>query len=403
VGERGGQVIDIRPYLDVAGVYDSGLIGVTLNQQGLPPIGAEGVVVGFGVLGTRRWKHDILAVDYRGTYTRFVPQSTFDGVSQFLTLSYTHLFNARETFTVRETGGVVPFSYGALTFVPLQNSDLIGVPVNQVFDVPVYFSQTSADFTYAFTPRLSMDIGGDGFFITYGAVGLTGVTGGVGRGSLSYRLTRRQTVSLAYGYTAFQYTNAFGNAKFQSVALGWSLTLGKRWELGLQAGGYRISSLQLTEIPVNPTIASIIGQGYATVVANPVQYAPLIQAGLTRRFQRSSLSFAYGKTIMPGNGIYLASKAQTASGTYSYLGHRRFSASVTAGYSDLSAVSQTIGTFRMENFGTGATYKLRDNVFLELRYDYLHYNTGIAGYLTNEQRVSLGFAFSPGATPLAIW
>ncbi len=411
VGQRGGQVIDIRPYFDIAGVYDDGLIGVQYNSKGQLPIGGEGVIAGFGVMGTKSWQHDSFSVDYRGTYTEFVPSSGFNGLSQYLGLNYKHIFSRRLQFNARENAGISPFSFGELAYVPLQNSDLFGVPTNQLFDVPVYFSQTGVDLIYNFTPRLSIDLGGDGFIISYGGAasgiagvgGLTGVYGGDGRANLAYRLTKKQTLSANYGYSYFSYSNLFGNVRFQSVALGYSIAFGKHWDLAVDAGGYRIQSLQLTQVPVDPAIANIVGSAYATVVSQPTQYAPLFQGSLTRTFSHSALSFNYAKTIMPGDGVYLASRAQNAGATYSYTGKRRFSSSVMAGYSDMTAIGQQIGAFRMEYAGFGATYKLYEAVYLEMRYDYRHFNTGLINYLTNENRISVGLAFSPGPTPLAVW
>jgi hypothetical protein len=40
---------------------------------------------------------------------------------------------------------------------------------------------------------------------------------------------------------------------------------------------------------------------------------------------------------------------------------------------------------------------------IEMRYDYRHYTTQNNFYQKDSNRVSLGLAFSPGETPLAIW
>jgi hypothetical protein len=410
VGQRGGQAIDFRPYGDIEGVYDSGLISVVPAANGQYGIGAEGVVAGFGLMGNRNWEHDSLSVDYRGTYTYYQPNVGFNGLSQYLGLNYTHHFSQRLKLNLRENGGMMRYAFGELTYVPLQNSDLVGVPANQLFDVPTYFSQTGVDLTYNFTHRLSLDVGGDGFIISYGNTGnaanqlaLIGVDGGTGRANLAYRVTKRQTVSAGYGYSHYSYTNAFGNVEFQSVDVGYAVAISKTWQLAAEIGGYRVHSLTLTQVPVNPTIAAIVGSAYATVVTRPVQFMPMYDAALTHTMAHSSLAFTYSKTIMPGNGAYLTSETQNAGVNFSYLGSRRLAASVIAGYSDMSAIGQQIGSFRMEYAGCGLTYKLYDAVHLELRYDYRHFNTGLTNYLTNENRVSLGLAFSPGPMPLAVW
>lgn len=410
VGQRGGQAVDFRPYGDIEGVYDSGLVGVVPAANGQYGVGAEGILAGFGLMGNRNWEHDSLSVDYRGTYTYYQPNVGFNGLSQYLGLNYTHHFSERLKLNLRENGGITRYAFGELTYLPLQNSDLVGVPANQLFDVPTYFSQTGVDLTYNFTRRLSLDVGGDGFIISYGNTGnaanqlaLIGVAGGTGRANLAYRLTKRQTVSVGYGFNHYSYTNAFGNVQFQSVGLGYAVAISKTWQLATEIGGYRVQSLTLTQVPVDPAIAAIVGSEYATVVSRPVQFMPMYEAALTHTFAHSSLAFNYSKTIAPGNGAYLTSKTQSAGVNFSYLGSRRLATSLIAGYSDMSAIGQQIGLFRMEYAGCGLTYKLYDAVHLELRYDYRHFNTGVANYLTNESRVSVGLAFSPGPTPLAVW
>jgi hypothetical protein len=410
VGQRGGQAVDFRPYGDIEGVYDSGLVGVLPAANGQYGVGAEGVAVGFGLMGNRNWQHNSLSVDYRGAYTYYQPNVGFNGLSQYLGLNYTHTFSRRLKFNLRENGGIARYAFGELTYVPLQNADLVGVPANLLFDVPTYFSQTGVDLTYNFTRRLSLDVGGDGFIISYGNTGngpnqltLISMHGGTGRANLAYRLTKRQTVSAAYGYSNFGYTNTFGNIQFQSVGLGYAVAISKTWQLATEIGGYRIQSLTLTQVPVDPAIAAIVGNAYATVVTRPVQFIPMYQAALTHKYSHASLAFNYSKTIMPGNGAYLTSKTQNAGVNFSYLGSRRLATSLIAGYSDMSAIGQQIGLFRTEYAGCGLTYKLYDAVHLELRYDYRHFNTGLVNYLTNESRVSLGLAFSPGPAPLAVW
>ncbi len=405
LGERGGQVIDIRPYVDVAGVYDNGMIGVSVNSLGqvIPAPAEEGVTVGFGVTGTKRWQHDILSVDYRGTYTDYQPLNYFNGLSQFLGLNYLHIFSPKVKLNLRETAGESPYTYGQYSFIPIQAADQIGVPTNQLFDNPVYFTDTGVDLTWQKTARLSFSFGGDGFLMRNRSVALIGVNGGVARADVAYRATKKQTVDVSYNYTDISYSNLFGGASFQALALGYSIALTPQWTLSAQGGVYLIHSLSVIQVPIDPAIAAIVGAGYATVLYKPTDYAPLVQAQATRKFPKASLSMQYGQSVTPGNGVYLVSEARTGVVNYSYVGFKRFTTSIYANYTDFSAVAQQIGAYRSYGVGAGMTYKLAPNTFLETRYDFRRYSAAGISLLGNENRISVGLAFSPGPTPLAIW
>lgn len=405
LGERGGQVIDIRPYVDVAGVYDSGMLAPGVNALGklVPAPAQEGVMVGFGLMGTKRWKHDILSVDYRGTYTDYQPLNYFNGLSQFLGINYLHIFSPKLKLNLRETAGESPYTYGQYSFIPIQASDQIGVPTNQLFDNPIYFSDTGVDLTWQKTARLSFSFGGDGFLMRNRSVALIGVNGGVARADVAYRLTSKQTVDLNYNYTNISYSNLFGGAAFQALGIGYSIAISPRWTLSAQGGAYIIHSLSLIQVPINPAIAAIVGAAYATVIYRPTDYAPMVQAQATRTFPKASLSLQYAQMVVPGNGVYLVSESKTGTASYSYVGFKRFTTSIYANYSDLNAVAQQIGAYRTYGVGTGMTYKLVSNTFLEVRYDFRRYSAAGISVLGNENRISVGLAFSPGPTPLAIW
>ncbi|MDQ2944662.1 MAG: hypothetical protein M3Y27_01730, partial [Acidobacteriota bacterium] len=61
------------------------------------------------------------------------------------------------------------------------------------------------------------------------------------------------------------------------------------------------------------------------------------------------------------------------------------------------------GKFKNYQGGVGATYKIANATHLEFRYDLRHYTTQNNLFKKNSDRFSLGVAFSPGETPLAIW
>lgn len=405
IGERGGKLIDFRYYGEVTGVYDSGLTPFITDAQGnLINAGANyGVEAGYGVIGSRRWKRDWLSLEYKGTYRHYSNSTYFDGLDQFLNLAYNRALTKRFQLALKETAGTISLANGGFSYLPLTNTDLFAVPANELFDTRTNFLQSRVDLTWQKTARLSFSAGGEGFVVRRASLALAGLNGYSARADAAYRLTKRQTVSAGYRHTYFDFQRAFGNATLETVALGYSIELGRNWDFSMQAGGIRVEALGLTTVAIDPAIAAIVGHNTAIVSFFRVLYAPLVETRLIRRFERSALTFSYSNTTSPGNGVYLTSRQNAGSARYSYTGYKRFTAEMVAGYSQLSAVGQTLGKYTNLQGGAGITYKLVRDAHLELRYDFRHYTTQNTLFQKDSNRVSLGLAFSPGDKPLAIW
>ncbi len=171
----------------------------------------------------------------------------------------------------------------------------------------------------------------------------------------------------------------------------------------MQAGGTRVETLGLTQVALDPAIAAIVGRNVAVVTFFRVIYAPDVEMRLIRRFDRSSINLGYSLGVVPGNGVYLTSKQNAGTLGYSYTGFRKLTVGANASYNELSSVGQTLGKYTNLQGGFGATYKLVQATHLQVRYDYRHYTTQNTIFQKDSNRVSIGLAFSPGSTPLAIW
>ena len=404
IGERGGKLIDFRFYGDITGVYDSGLVPLVVNPQGnVPSYGAYGVEVGFGVVGSKTWVHDKLSIEYRGAYRDYTNHSFFNGTDQFLNLAYSHLLSRHLSLDLKETAGTTALANGGFAYLPLTSADLFAVPASQLFDIRTKFLQSRVDLLWQKTARLSFGFGGEGFIVRQSSLALAGLDGYNAHVNVAYRITRRQTLSASYEYTHFDFQQQFGDAKMQSIGLGYSIGLSRKWDFSMQGGGIRVDTSGLQQVPIDPAIAIIVGQSYAIVTFARTVYAPMADARLIRRFDRSALTLSYSMGVTPGNGIYLTSRQNTGSVNYSYTGYRRLAASVYASYGTMTALGQTLGQLADFMAGAGGTYKLGHAIHLEMRYDYRHYTTQNSFYLKNSSRITLGLAFSPGATPLAIF
>jgi hypothetical protein len=394
IGERGGKLLDFRYYVEVTGIYDSGLV---------PGGAAYGVETGFGVIGSRRRKRDKLSLEYKGAYRQYSVSNIYQGLDQFLNLAYSRQLTRRFVLDLKDTAGTVSLANGEFSYLPLSNTDLFALPSNELFDIRTNFVQSRVDLTWQKTARLSFGVGGEGFVIRRSSLLLAGLNGYAARANVAYRLTARQTVSSDYSYIYYDFQRAFGNSKLQTLSLGYSAGLSREWDLSLRAGAIRMDSLGVTQVAIDPAVAAIVGQNFANVTLARVIYAPLEEARLIRRFERSSLTLSYSVGATPGNGIYLTSRQTAGTAGYSYTGYRRWTFALNSGYTELSAVGQTLGKYTNLQSGAGVTYKIGRETHVQFRYDYRHYTTQNTIYQKDSTRLSLGLAFSPGDRPLALW
>ena len=405
IGQRGGKLIDFRYYGEVTGIYDSGLTPVSTDQSGnLVNVGAAyGVETGFGVVGSRTWSRDKLSLEYHGSYRHYANGSFYDGLDQFLDLKYSHALSRRVNIDVKETAGSVTLANGFFTYLPLTNTDLFAVPSNELFDNRTNFIQSRVDLTWQKTARLSFSVGGEGFVVRRHSLALAGLDGYRVRADAAYRLSRRQTVSVNYGYTYFDFQRFFGNSAIQSLALGYSVGLSKRLEFSAQAGVNLINVVGLQTVILDPALVAIVGRSTATTTFNRTIYIPLGEARLIRRFEKSALTLGYMTGASPGNGVFLTSRQTSAVADYSYVGFQRLTAAISAGYSSLSATGQTLGKYGNYQTGLGLTYRMMRDTHMTFRYDFRYYTTQNSFFKKDSQRVTLGIAYSPGDRPLAIW
>ena len=219
--------------------------------------------------------------------------------------------------------------------------DRLGLPIDELFDSRTNYLQSRVDLTWRLTRRLSFNLGGDGFVIRRASVLLAGLNGFNVRASAAYRLTPRQTVSASYENTYFDFQAAFGNSRLETIALGYSIGLTREWDLSTLAGGIRVDSLGLMQVPLDPAITALTGESFAVVTFSNVRYLPVAEVRLTRRFKTASLSFDYSTGVTPGNGLYLTSRQTSGLISYSSTASRAIQVRASAGYNQLSALGQS--------------------------------------------------------------
>ena len=397
--------IAFRPYIGVNGIYDNGLLPVVaVSQSGrIPTVDLYGVELNLGLYGYHSWKRTTLALDYKGDFRHYSQKTFYDGSDQFLSLILTHQPSKHIRFTFRNQAGTYSRSYflnGALG--PL-DPNFNQLPQNDIFDNRVIFLNTSADLTYRKSARLSFNFGAEGNLVRRRASSLYGITGASTRADMQYRVSRHSTVGLDYRFTHFDYTRGFGSMDLHSVGINYSTQITRHVQLSARVGGARVESLSLVAVPLDPAIALLLGQSVGIQTAYRVNYAPDMNVRLTDNFKRSALSLTYTNSVNPGNGVYLTSRGQSGSISYSYTGVRYWNFGGDVSYGRLSALVQTLGTYNNYGAGVGITRQLGKGFHSVLRLDAHRYDIAANQFRHNNFRAMLGITFSPGDLPLALW
>ncbi len=393
-----GKPLEFGMFAKFSGIYDSGLTPVIAAGQETPLATQTGfgLETSFGAAFSRRWRRSKISIEYRGAYRKYATASLLNGLDQFLQLAYSRVLQPHLVLDLKTTLGTTTLANGAFTYLPLSTLDLLGLPTNELFDNRTSYLQSRVDLTWQKTARLSFGIGGDGFVVRRQSLLLAGLNGYSARANVAYRLTATQTISASYNNTYFDYQRAFGNSRLQIPALGYSVNFARHWDLGTQAGVARVATLGLTQVALDPALAALLGESFATVTFSRVSYLPVAQARLVRRFKTSSLTFDYAMGVTPGNGYYLTSRQTSGTVGYSYIAGRNWELRGNAAFNELSALGQALGRYTNMQGGGEMFYNLTRSTHLDIRYDYRHYTTEDAILQKDSNRVSVGLAFTLG-------
>jgi hypothetical protein len=400
--------VDFRPYVEVTGVYDTGLTGVVVtNPQGdLANAAADGVEIAGGLSGLHSWRHTKIGVDYRGSVRHYARKTYYDGVDQSLMLSVTHQFSRHTTLSLRESGGQFTRDFGLLGLsqtVPYDPARSY-IPTTDFFDNRTVYLTTQADFTLQKSARLSFNLGGDGFLARRRSTALYGVTGSSARADTQYRLTRRSTIGVAYSYTHFEFTGVFSGTDLHTVVGSYAIRLTRSLEFTGYGGFLRAETKLLQNLPVDPAITALLGITVGAQVIYHVNYLPNLEGRFSRTFQHGVAFISGGHTVNPGNGLFLTSSATSLTGGYTYTGLRRWSFNANAGYSSAESLGNITGRYSSASGGFTGSRQLSHLIhgvasITARQYD----SSSFSRYHRLIYEARLGFGFSPGDVPLRVW
>jgi len=399
--------IDLRPFVEVDGIYDTGLAGVILNNQGqLAEAAAGGVEIAGGISGVHSWKHSTIGLDYRGTFRDYTQQTYYDGTDQSLLLGITHQISKHVSLALRESAGMFSRDANLLGLpqtVPFDPSSSY-IPTTDFFDNRTIYGSTQADLTIQKSTRLSFNFGGDGFLARRRSTALYGTTGGAARGDLQYRATRRITLGAGYTYTHFDFTGVFSGTDVHTAVGSYAVRITEQTEFTAYAGAQRAETKFVQTVPVDPVVAALIGAGPENVVIHGIDWSPTANARLSRTVQNGVFYVAGGRTVTPGNGLFLTSKMTSVMAGYAYTGLRRwsFNSEVTAGLG--KSIGNVIGDYNTYAGTITVSRRIGGAWSTITSFSARYYNSSdFTNYNRTIYTARVGIGFSPGDVPLRVW
>jgi hypothetical protein len=404
-----GAPLQFHPFVEVDGVYSTGLSGIALDSSGnkIPNQSSEGASVAWGISGSHRWKHTSIGLSYRGDFNRYFATNGFDSSDHSLVLGITHQFSRRISVSWDNTVGIINRDYGllstlspAVSFDPSQSY----VPNTDFFNNRTIFVSSNANVVIQKSNRLSFSLGGGYVTNIRSSKALYNVAGLTAQGDVQYRLSKRSTLGAQYSFDHFSYSQLIGNAFVHGGAATYAYRLSRWWEFSGYGGFARIESKFLQDVPVDPTVAAIIGISETTEVVYSVRYIPNLGARLSRTFHKGVLFGTVNHGVNPGNGLLLTSTATTVDVGYVYTGLRRWSFGANANDAYERSIGNVLGTYGTLGAGAHISRQIGRNFHaIAAVTSYRYTSPSFALYNQWYYSANFGFGWTPADVPLRIW
>jgi len=399
--------LTFRPFVELTGVYDTGLAGVSVNEAGdLGSVSSAGVQLGFGVSGSHAWRHTRIGLDYHGSIRHYTKATNYDQVDQSMMLGIQHQFSRHVSFSLRNSAGMFSRDNGLLGLpqtIPFDPSQSY-IPTTDFFDNRTIYGSSMADLIFQKSMRLSFALGGGGFTTRRRSTALYGVVGVTAHGDVQYRLSRRTTIGANYMYNHFSFNHIFSSTDLHGLNATYAIQISRQLEFTGYAGAMRVETKFIQTVPVDPAVAAIIGITQGTQVVYSIRTVPNVSARLSRTFSRGVFFIDGGHTVTPGNGLFLTSASTVVGAGYNYTGLRRWSFSAGANYSNNNSIGNVTGNYTGYTGTLSASRKLSHSLHSILSVSGRNYGSSdFTKYNRTIYEASFGFGFAPGDVPVRIW
>ncbi len=406
IGTRSGEQVDLRYYFGASGIVDSTIVPFLTDSKGnlihIPYL--YGFEVEGGVYGVHTWKRSQLALNYTGSYTRYVNYDAYNSTNHAVSLGYTLQLSKRLTLDFHDSAGTVTYGTGLVANAASTDLNTSFTPTVRLFDTRTNYLQSSVSATYFQTARVSYTFGAGAFLQNPPkSSGLSNAWGYDVDGSIRRRMSKASTLGATYTFSHFEYPVYFSNSNSSTFHGLYATGLGAYWTLSIEAGATLSQGQTLLSFTLTPVLAAIFGQSTFQGISNYQTIYPSGSVTLKRQFRRASLGFNYFRGVNSGNGAYNTARLDNAGAYISYTGVHRLNLGADGGYYNIKAIGQVLDSYSQYSAGAGISYALGHDIHLSVRYDYRDQQIDLSNYKHNGSRATLGLNFSPGNLPLSLW
>lgn len=402
-GHRGRAPVNFNVYASVRGLYETGLIIPRLNAAGqLEPAAAYGVQTEVGMYGGKDWKRNSIGMDYRADYRHQPSYRGANGTNQAVSLSTQHRLSRRTMLMLQETGGTSNRAFGGFAAPAFGGPDALGIPINELFDVRLYFLQTAVSASWQKSARTAAFAAVDGFFVKRRSFSLINGQGGRVQSGVSYRMSRATTVTVTGSFMRFEFPRVYALSDIYNASAGIERRISRNLDFKMKGGFYQIKSQGVQQVQLSPEVAAILGRKTGQAAFTRTQTAPMVDANLGYLQEHGRAYIGFTRGVNPGNGVFLTTGQTSINGGYSYTGIRRVSLGVSAGYIRSRSFGLSLQDIGAWQGGGGITYKIAEHLSLMSQFDRRHFS------LPNTQgrsgtSISVGLVYSPSRFPLSIF
>lgn len=380
--------------LSFSGIYDSSLpVAIPANQGvTVQEFGGWGGQLGGGINVYHRLQHGLLWMNYNGSYSRYERSQYTNGIYQTFSAAYSKMLSPR--WTIRASEGLSFTSNLGSTYTVAPTSGLF--PSIQPYSQKMFLNTTSLTLGYQVTHRLSYFFGGDIFSSTYRPSSLSSYFGVSGDAGVSYRFTRRTTLTGSYTISHLGYSTGDANSRLQTGLLTLSYQLTRRIQAGVSAGVSQVSSSGSAEIlfqglPPNFFVTGFYKQ--STLVPN-------FTGSISRTGRRTRFGLTGGEGVSGGNGTFLTSKNVFVNGSANYQFTPRLSLNGQLGYSRLTSVANTAANYDGTTYNVNVGYEVMRHIFANVAYNKWNYPQYGNLRSFDAHRLTFGVVFASRDYPL---
>jgi hypothetical protein len=256
---------------------------------------------------------------------------------------------------------------------------------------------------YQKSARVSFDAGGSEFFVKRHSTALTNASGYQAHGDAVYRISRRTSLGVFYGYTAYKFARGLGDSNVHSTGFDFSYAFSRSVELKLRVGGSRVETYGISLVSLSPIVALLLGQTVGIQRVYTRSFVPDFAGEFSKQRQRSNMGVAVAFGISPGNGLYLTSKHDSETIYYNFTGFRSYALGLSAGRDRLGSIGGVTGSYASYYVRFNASKPLRHHLNATFNADVRQLGFSSADYHRKAYRITAGIAYAPGEGPLKFW